>query len=142
MREVLGVEPGSVTPFGLVNDRSGQVTTILDADVMAHERVNFHPLVNSMTTGISRDDLIRFLRATGHEPAILRLPEPSPEPSPGDAPAEDAPALSSTGSGNPEPDPDSASIGRCRRRQSHHARSQDDCQRAIPIPSEAETYSD
>jgi Ala-tRNA(Pro) deacylase len=98
MREVLGVEPGSVTPFGLVNDRSGQVTTILDANLMAHERVNFHPLVNSMTTGISRDDLIRFLRATGHEPAILRLPEPSPEPSPGDAPAEDAPALSSTGS--------------------------------------------
>jgi len=94
MREVLGVEPGSVTPFGLVNDRSGQVTTILDANLMTHDRVNFHPLVNSMTTGVSRDDLIRFLRATGHEPAIVRLPEPSPE----DAPAEDSPALSSTGS--------------------------------------------
>jgi Ala-tRNA(Pro) deacylase len=38
--------------------------------------VNFHPLVNSMTTGVSREDLVRFLRATGHEPAILRLPEP------------------------------------------------------------------
>jgi Ala-tRNA(Pro) deacylase len=43
---------------------------------MRHERVNFHPLVNSMTTGVSPDDLIRFLRATGHEPTILHLPEP------------------------------------------------------------------
>lgn len=76
LREVLGVEPGSVTPFAVVNDRAGRVTTILDANLMAHERVNFHPLVNSMTTGVSRDDLIRFLRATGHEPTVVQLPEP------------------------------------------------------------------
>jgi Ala-tRNA(Pro) deacylase len=50
---------------------------ILDANLMQHERVNFHPLVNSMTTGVSRDDLIRFLKATGHEPRILHLPEPA-----------------------------------------------------------------
>lgn len=79
LREALGVEPGSVTPFAVVNDSEGQVTVILDASLMEHERVNFHPLVNSMTTGVHRDDLVRFLRATGHEPRILRLPEPSPQ---------------------------------------------------------------
>jgi Ala-tRNA(Pro) deacylase len=77
LRELLGVEPGSVTPFAVVNDRAGRVTVILDADLMEHERVNFHPLLNSMTTGVSREDLVRFLRATGHEPAILRLPAPA-----------------------------------------------------------------
>ena len=79
LREALGVEPGSVTPFAVVNDSEGQVTVILDANLMEHERVNFHPLINSMTTGVHRDDLVRFLRATGHEPRILRLPEPSPQ---------------------------------------------------------------
>jgi Ala-tRNA(Pro) deacylase len=76
LREVLGVEPGSVTPFAVMNDKAGRVTVILDANLMEHERVNFHPLTNAMTTGVSRDDLVRFLQATGHEPAIVRLPEP------------------------------------------------------------------
>jgi Ala-tRNA(Pro) deacylase len=79
LRAALGVEPGSVTPFAVANDPEGQVTVILDASLMEHERVNFHPLVNSMTTGVHRDDLVRFLLATGHEPRILRLPEPSPQ---------------------------------------------------------------
>lgn len=77
LRALLGVEPGSVTPFAVINDKAGAVTMILDANLMAHERVNFHPLVNSMTTGVSREGLLAFLRATGHEPAILRLPEPA-----------------------------------------------------------------
>ena len=47
----LGVEPGSVTPFAIANDRSGAVTMILDANLMEHELMNFHPLVNTMTTG-------------------------------------------------------------------------------------------
>jgi Ala-tRNA(Pro) deacylase len=79
LRAALGVEPGSVTPFAAVNDSEGEVTVILDANLMEHQRVNFHPLINSMTTGVHRDDLLRFLRATGHEPRILRLPEPSPQ---------------------------------------------------------------
>ncbi len=78
LRDLLGVEPGSVTPFAVVNDRDARVTMILDAHLMEHERVNFHPLVNSMTTGISREDLVRFLRSTGHDPLILLLPEPPP----------------------------------------------------------------
>ena len=83
LREALGVEPGSVTPFAVANDPEGQVTIILDANLMEHQRVNFHPLINSMTTGVHRDDLLKFLRATGHEPRILRLPEPQPELSDG-----------------------------------------------------------
>jgi Ala-tRNA(Pro) deacylase len=86
LRDLLGVEPGSVTPFAVVNDREGRVSMILDARLMSHERVNFHPLVNSMTTGVSRDGLIRFLRETGHEPRILTLPAP-PEAEAADAPA-------------------------------------------------------
>ncbi|KAB0266507.1 prolyl-tRNA synthetase associated domain-containing protein [Microvirga brassicacearum] len=82
LRARLGVEPGSVTPFAIVNDRAGDVTMILDANLMQHERVNFHPLVNTMTTGISREDLLHFLRSTGHEPLILRLPEPISLPVP------------------------------------------------------------
>jgi Ala-tRNA(Pro) deacylase len=81
LRETLGVEPGSVTPFALINDRAGRVSVVLDAALMAFARVNFHPLVNSMTTTIARDDLVAFLRATGYEPQVLRLPEPAPETS-------------------------------------------------------------
>jgi Ala-tRNA(Pro) deacylase len=81
LRETLGVEPGSVTPFALINDRAGLVTVVLDAALMAFARVNFHPLVNTRTTTIGRDDLVAFLRAIGHEPQVLRLPEPAPETS-------------------------------------------------------------
>jgi Ala-tRNA(Pro) deacylase len=79
LRAMLGVEPGSVTAFAVANDTDGKVTMVLDANLMEHERVNFHPLVNSMTTGVSREDLVKFLRATGHDPLILRLPEPPAE---------------------------------------------------------------
>jgi Ala-tRNA(Pro) deacylase len=77
--ELLGVEPGSVTAFAVVNDTEKRVTMVLDANLMEHERVNFHPLVNSMTTGVSREDLVKFLRSTGHDPLVLKLPEPPVE---------------------------------------------------------------
>ena len=70
MREVLGVEPGSVTPFAALNDTAGRVGVVLDAGMMSHATLNFHPLVNTMTTAIGRDDLVRFLAATGHPPRI------------------------------------------------------------------------
>jgi Ala-tRNA(Pro) deacylase len=70
MRETLGVEPGSVTPFAALNDTGRRVTVVLDAGMMAHETLNFHPLVNTMTTAIARDDLVRFLTATGHPPRV------------------------------------------------------------------------
>lgn len=77
LREVLGVEPGSVTPFALMNDRAARVTVILDAALMERDPVNFHPLVNSRTTSIGRAGLLAFLRATGHEAAVLRLSDPA-----------------------------------------------------------------
>ncbi|HEY7383566.1 MAG TPA: prolyl-tRNA synthetase associated domain-containing protein [Beijerinckiaceae bacterium] len=80
LRETLGVEPGSVTPFALINDAQRRVAVVLDASLMAFERVNFHPLVNSMTTTIGREDFFAFLRATGHEAQVMRLPEPAAEP--------------------------------------------------------------
>jgi Ala-tRNA(Pro) deacylase len=70
MRELLGVEPGSVTPFAVINDKAGQITIVLDSAMMAHEVLNFHPLVNTGTTTISRDGLLKFLEATGHRPRI------------------------------------------------------------------------
>jgi Ala-tRNA(Pro) deacylase len=73
MMENLGVAPGSVTAFGVFNDTAGRVTVVLDADLLAHETVNAHPLVNSMTTSIKSRDLLTFLRATGHEPRIVAL---------------------------------------------------------------------
>ena len=73
LREVLGVAPGAVTPFGAINDTEGRVTVVLDATLMAHETINCHPLVNTMTTSLKRDDLVKFLQSTGHEPRIERI---------------------------------------------------------------------
>ena len=73
LREVWGVEPGSVTPFGAINDSEGRVTVVLDAAMMEHATLSYHPLVNTMTTSINRDDLVKFLRSTGHEPRIERV---------------------------------------------------------------------
>jgi Ala-tRNA(Pro) deacylase len=70
MRELLGVEPGSVTPFAAINDAAGKVAIVLDAAMLAHEVLNYHPLVNTMTTSISRAGLMAFLNACGHEPRI------------------------------------------------------------------------
>jgi Ala-tRNA(Pro) deacylase len=70
MHELLGVEPGSVTPFSVINDTACRVTVVLDAALMAHDVLNFHPLVNTGTTTISRQDLLKFLEATGHKPRI------------------------------------------------------------------------
>jgi len=67
LMEVLGVEPGSVTPFALINDTERRVSVILDAEMMAAEVANYHPLVNTATTSIKTADLRRFLDDLGHE---------------------------------------------------------------------------
>ncbi|HMK80849.1 MAG TPA: prolyl-tRNA synthetase associated domain-containing protein [Xanthobacteraceae bacterium] len=78
MRALLGVEPGAVTAFGVINDVSHRVSVVLDAGLMRHEVINCHPLVNTMTTSIGRDDLVRFLEATGHKPRIEAVaPDPT-----------------------------------------------------------------
>ena len=76
--ELLGVEPGSVTPFAAMNDTASRVTVVLDAAMMAHEVLNFHPLRNTATTTISRDGLVKFLEATGHKPRIEPVAGPAP----------------------------------------------------------------
>ena len=73
LEEVWGVKPGAVTPFGAINDAEVRVSVVLDEAMMRHERLNFHPLVNTRTTGLPSADLVRFLRATGHEPTIVAL---------------------------------------------------------------------
>lgn len=70
---LLGVTPGSVTALGAFNDRDRRVTVVLDAELMTHSVINVHPLSNDRTTSIGRDDLVAFLRATGHEPLVLKV---------------------------------------------------------------------
>lgn len=82
LREVLGVEPGSVTPFALINDGTGRVQAVLDQSMLDAEVVYYHPLVNSATTAIAPDDLLRFLYACGHRPRIMRFSEPEPSDGP------------------------------------------------------------
>src|SRR5215475_7807190 len=65
---VLGVHPGSVTPFALVNDVEHLVTPVLDAAMLDHDPVNYHPLANDRTTAVAPADLLRFIAACGHVP--------------------------------------------------------------------------
>jgi Ala-tRNA(Pro) deacylase len=73
MWEVLGVKPGSVTPFALINDHERRVTAVLDAPMLEHQTLHYHPLDNRATSTISRDGLLALLDATGHKPLILDL---------------------------------------------------------------------
>jgi Ala-tRNA(Pro) deacylase len=73
LAEVLGVAPGSVTPLAIVNDTGSRVTAVLDTKLLAHERINCHPLENDATTTLAATDLLRFIRETGHEPVLLDL---------------------------------------------------------------------
>ncbi|BCH06644.1 DNA-binding protein [Mesorhizobium sp. SEMIA 3007] len=73
LMELLGVSPGAVTVFGVINDTANRVKLVLDEDLMAHAVINAHPLTNEATTSIASADLIRFVEATGHDAAILKV---------------------------------------------------------------------
>jgi Ala-tRNA(Pro) deacylase len=73
LMELLGVLPGAVTVFGAFNDAEGQVKIVLDERLMREEIINAHPLTNEATTSIRRADLLAFVKATGHEPHILKV---------------------------------------------------------------------
>jgi Ala-tRNA(Pro) deacylase len=72
--ECLGVEPGSVTPFAVMNDTAGDVTMVLANGVLEQDPINAHPLHNEATAAITRDDLLHFLKACGHPAEIIELP--------------------------------------------------------------------
>ncbi len=73
--ETLGVPPGSVTPFALINDTAHKVSVILDAEMLQQEPLNYHPLRNDRTIAISKDGLLKFIASCGHTPMIETLPE-------------------------------------------------------------------
>lgn len=73
LMEVLGVTPGSVTALALVNDTAQRVSVVVDRRLMEYDVINCHPLVNTATTSIRRDDLIKFIEACGHTPRIVAL---------------------------------------------------------------------
>jgi len=73
LQQLLALTPGSVSPFGLVNDLEHQVTLLLDDEIKQDELLGFHPLVNSATLCISYPDFIKFLQHTGHTPVAVKI---------------------------------------------------------------------
>ena len=77
LEECLGVKPGAVTAFGVINDREGRVRFAIDARLLDHDIINCHPLSNEATTAIARDDLLSFAARCGHEPLVVDLSAPT-----------------------------------------------------------------
>lgn len=73
LKEYLGVTPGSVTPFGLINDKNHVVRVILDQGLFDYETLGFHPLANDATTFITPHDLQKFINALGNSVQILNF---------------------------------------------------------------------
>jgi Ala-tRNA(Pro) deacylase len=69
----LGIEPGSVSPLAVINDTGCAVNVILDAALMEYDIINVHPLTNTMTTALRREDLLKYLVSSGHSPRILAI---------------------------------------------------------------------
>ena len=79
--EMLGVTPGSVTPFALINARVSEgetppLTVALDKAMMEKSPLNYHPLHNAATTAITPDDLLKFIKACGYDPQVVDLDAP------------------------------------------------------------------
>ncbi len=77
--EYLGVRPGSVCPYSIINDTQQQVKICLDKSMMDHETLNFHPLLNTMTIGVKPSDLVRFIESTGHTANIVDFSAAAPD---------------------------------------------------------------
>jgi Ala-tRNA(Pro) deacylase len=73
LRQALGIEPGSVTPFALINDVDNRVNVVLDEAMMREPLLNCHPLENTATTTIAAAELLRFIRSCGHSPKIVAV---------------------------------------------------------------------
>ena len=62
LKIILGVKPGSVTPFGLINDQNKEIKFFLDKIILYHKKVNFHPLVNTSTVSLDTKDFLLFMK--------------------------------------------------------------------------------
>lgn len=82
LMKYLGVIPGAVTPFAIVNDKTTAVRVAIDNAVIGRSPLNFHPLDNSRTTSIDAGDLLKFLDAEGHEAQLIDLERPFVPPDP------------------------------------------------------------
>lgn len=75
LAEMLGIEPGAVSPLAAINDAEQKVTVVFDAVMLAQSPLNVHPLRNDRTTTMATADLLRFLEACGHKPLVMRFDE-------------------------------------------------------------------
>lgn len=76
MQAMIGVTPGSVTPFALMHDTEQEIKVLLDTAILPFDTVNFHPLKNDKTTSMKREDLFRFIESCGHDVRIVNLENP------------------------------------------------------------------
>lgn len=74
LKTLLRLTPGSVTPYGLMHDSNYQVMFLLDQDLIAHEKVNFHPLRNDMTVSVDSRNFLKFCDIVQHTPSIIHIP--------------------------------------------------------------------
>jgi len=73
LMKYLGLETGSVSPFGLINDSQKEVEVIIDSDLRKAEKINFHPNINTTTVGIEFSDFEKFLSWCGNRLRYQKL---------------------------------------------------------------------
>ena len=73
LKDMLGVNPGSVTPFGLINDQNNEIKFFLDKKILYHKKVNFHPLVNTSTVSLDTKDFLLFMKKNNKLVNILNF---------------------------------------------------------------------
>ncbi len=74
LMKYLKLTPGSVSPFGLINDENHEVIVLVDNDLMQHKVLGFHPNVNTATLELTREDFKKFLASTGNEVRFIDIP--------------------------------------------------------------------
>jgi len=71
MRTTLGVEPGALTPLGIINDGGIAVTIVVDVGLLAVDQINFHPLIQAESLGIRPTDFLKFVESCDREPLLI-----------------------------------------------------------------------
>jgi Ala-tRNA(Pro) deacylase len=73
MKDVLNLTPGSVCPFGIMNDKNKVVKVVLDSELINQNEINFHPMKNTSTISISYSDLLKFINHFGNEYITIEI---------------------------------------------------------------------